>query len=69
MLVHERQNDDLVLFDHEEKGIWETPQHRPADLAFDALVERGLSPQMRLRPFQILDERSRLIDLGLCIRR
>jgi len=67
MLVHERQHDDLVLFNHVEKRIREPAKHRPADLAFDSLVERWLSSQMRLCPFEILDEFSRLIDLGLRI--
>ena len=65
--MHERQHDGLVLFDYVEEGIREAAQHRPADFAFNPLLERGLSPQMRLCAFEILDECSRLIGLGLRI--
>ena len=65
MLVHERQHDDLVLFDDVEKQIGEAAQHRATDLAFDPLVERGLSSQMGFGSLEILDERRQLIDLGL----
>jgi hypothetical protein len=65
MLMHERQHDDLVLFDQEEERVRKAAQHRSPEVTLHALVQLRVSPKMRLRQLEVVGERCRLIDLGL----
>jgi len=57
MLVHERQHDDVILFDHIEERISKPPEDCPPDFAFDLLVQLRVRPQMRLGSFEAFYER------------
>jgi hypothetical protein len=43
MLVHERQHDDVIPFDHVEERIPKPAEDRPPDFTFDPLVAPGAS--------------------------
>jgi hypothetical protein len=57
MLVHERQYDDLILFDHVEERIPKPAEDRPPDFTFDLLIQLRVRPQMRFGPFEVFYER------------
>ena len=57
MLMHERQHDDLVLFDQEEERVRKAAQHRSSDVALHSLVQLRVSPKVRLRQLKVVDER------------
>ena len=69
MLMHERQYDDLVLFDQEEERVRKAAQDRSSEVTLHALVQLRVSPKMRLRQLKVVGERCRLIDLGLRVPR
>jgi hypothetical protein len=56
MLVHERQHDDLILFDHVEERIPEPAEYCSPNYTFDPLVQLWMRPQMRLGSFEVLYE-------------
>ena len=39
MLMHERQHDDLIVFDQKEERVREAAQHRSPDLTVYSLVQ------------------------------
>ena len=57
MLVHERQYDNLILFDHIEERIPKPAEDCPPDFTFDPLVQLRVRPQMRLGSFEVFYER------------
>lgn len=63
MVVHARQHDNEVLFDHVEQRVGKATQNRPPNLVLDALIELWVGAEMCFSPFNVLDERFTLIDL------
>lgn len=67
VMVHAGQDEDDLVLDDIEERVRKVAQNGSPDLAFDTLVQLGPGAQMRLRPFEFLDERCALADVRVAV--